>query len=461
MSLFALRGFTWRSVAFIVSETPVIIGAFYLAAYLRVGREIFLLDSLSLKALLIAVVAQVCLYFADLYDLRIISDRRELFVRGVQAFGATCLVLAGIYFWLPDLSAGRGIVLVATFPIIGLLFSWRFAFEWTTRHVVSRERLLLVGTSDSAVRLARELYGRCDHGLDIVGFIDPDRSCVGKPVINPGVIGTVEDIPAIVRARAVDQVVVSLSDARGMLPMDKLLEMKLDGVSFTHLASVYERYTGKIALENLRPSWLIFSDGFQKSNVQRRAKRALDIIMATVGLVIALPLLVVVAAAIKMTSAGPVLYRQPRVGLRGQIFTIHKFRSMRHDAERDTGAVWARRDDQRVTTFGRWLRRTRLDELPQLWNVIRGDMSMVGPRPERPEFVSDLTRDITFYGLRHVIRPGITGWAQVQYTYGASVEDAMEKLQYDLFYIKNRSIALDLFIIAKTVKTVLTARGAQ
>jgi sugar transferase (PEP-CTERM system associated) len=275
------------------------------------------------------------------------------------------------------------------------------------------------------------------------------------------VIGTVADIPELTRTHRVDRVVVSLADARGRLPMDKLLEMKLDGVSFTHLASVYERYTGKIALENLRPSWLIFSDGFQKSNVQRRAKRALDIIMATVGLVIALPLLVVVAAAIKMTSAGPVLYRQPRVGLRGQIFTIHKFRSMRHDAERDTGAVWARRDDQRVTTFGRWLRRTRLDELPQLWNVIRGDMSMVGPRPERPEFVSDLTRDITFYGLRHVIRPGITGWAQVQYTYGASVEDAMEKLQYDLFYIKNRSIALDLFIIAKTVKTVLTARGAQ
>jgi sugar transferase (PEP-CTERM system associated) len=324
-----------------------------------------------------------------------------------------------------------------------------------------RERLLLVGTNHGAVDLARELYGRQDLSVDIVGFIDPDPSKVGMPVINPGVIGTIEDIPAIVRARGVDRVVVSLSDARGKLPMDKLLEMKLDGVSFDHLASVYEQYTGKIAVDNLRPSWLIFSEGFKKSRVQVALKRLLDLVAGLIGLIVAAPVMVLTAIAVKLSSPGPILYHQSRVGLRGRVFTVHKFRSMRQDAEQDTGAVWARANDARVTWVGRFLRRTRLDELPQLWNVLIGDMSIVGPRPERPEFVSSLTRQIPFYGQRHIVRPGLTGWAQVRYTYGASVEDAMEKLQYDLFYIKNMSVALDLFVLAKTVKTVLTGSGAQ
>jgi sugar transferase (PEP-CTERM system associated) len=259
----------------------------------------------------------------------------------------------------------------------------------------------------------------------------------------------------------VDSVVVSLSDARGMLPMDKLLEMKLDGVRFDHLASVYEKYTGKIAVENLRPSWLIFSEGFNKSTLQYVTKRGIDLLLGVSGFVVAAPLMLIVAAAIKLTSKGPALYHQQRVGQHGRVFTVHKFRSMRTDAEKDTGAVWAKQNDDRITPLGNFLRRSRLDELPQMWNVLCGHMSVVGPRPERPEFVSTLTRQIPFYGQRHTVRPGLTGWAQVSYTYGASVEDAMQKLQYDLFYIKNMSIALDLFIIAKTVKTVLMRKGAQ
>jgi exopolysaccharide biosynthesis polyprenyl glycosylphosphotransferase len=191
------------------------------------------------------------------------------------------------------------------------------------------------------------------------------------------------------------------------------------------------------------------------------AKRTLDLVAALVGLTLAAPLMLMVAAAVKWTSPGPVLYRQQRVGLRGHIFRVIKFRSMRQDAEKGTGAVWATKSDARVTPVGGFLRKTRLDEIPQLWNVLKGDMSFVGPRPERPEFVSSLTKDIPFYGQRHSVRPGLTGWAQVRYTYGASIEDAMEKLQYDLFYIKNLSIALDLFIIANTVKTVLMRRGGQ
>jgi sugar transferase (PEP-CTERM system associated) len=302
---------------------------------------------------------------------------------------------------------------------------------------------------------------RHELGVEIVGFIDPDPAKVGAPVINPGVIGTIEDIPSIVRARSVDRVVVSLADARGKLPMEKLLDLRLDGVNFDHLASVYEQYTGKIAVENLRPSWLVFSPGFRKTAALTAAKRAFDIVLGGIGLLAALPLMGLVAIAVKLTSPGPALYQQRRVGLHGHIFTVYKFRSMHVDAEKHTGPVWASKTgDPRVTPIGALLRRTRFDELPQLWNVVAGDMSLVGPRPERPEFVGELTRDIPFYGQRHIVRPGLTGWAQVRYTYGATVEDALQKLQYDLFYIKNLSLALDLYIILSTIKTVLLRKGA-
>jgi len=456
-----VRGVTWRSAGLIACETAVILGCVYLAAVLRLGAETVIDGEAIGKATLIAIVTQVCLYFGDLYDFRVIADRRELFVRAVQSLGATSLILAAVYFWFPDLVVGRGVFAIAAFFIVSLVFGWRLVFEWAMRQIGPRDRLLLVGTSDGAVRLARELHERRDLGVAIVGFIDPDPGRVGAPVLNPGVIGTIEDIPAIVRARSVDQVVVSLSEARGMLPMEKLLEMKLDGVQFEHLASVYEKYTGKIALENLRPSWLIFSEGFKKSRGQRVVKRTMDVVLAAIGLVLAAPLMLIVAMLTKLTSRGPVLYRQDRVGQHGRVFKVLKFRSMREDAEKETGAVWAARNDSRITPFGGFLRQTRIDELPQLWNILCGQMSLVGPRPERPEFVADLTQQIPFYGQRHTVRPGLTGWAQVRYTYGASVEDAMEKLQYDLFYIKNLSASLDLFILAKTIKTVLTRKGAQ
>jgi len=280
-------------------------------------------------------------------------------------------------------------------------------------------------------------------------------------VINPGIIGTIEDIPSIVRARSVDRVVVSMADARGQLPMGKLLEMKLDGVSFDHLASLYEEYTGKIAIENLRPSWFVFSPGFRKSSLQRAAKRTTDLVASGIDLVIGAPILTLVALAVKLTSKGDVFYHQERVGRNGRVFTVHKVRSMRQDAEAGTGAVWASKSgDSRVTPIGGFLRKTRLDELPQLWNVFVGEMSLVGPRPERPQFVSQLTKDIPFYGQRHIVRPGLTGWAHVRYSYGASVEDALQKLQYDLFYIKNMSLPFDLFIALSTVKTVIMRRGA-
>ena len=461
MRTFLLRRLTGRVVTLIAFETVLIVSMVLLAAYLRLGSEALGTVTEWPKWLLITVVTQFCLYYADLYDTRVIRDRRELFVRSMYALGATSFVLASVYYALPDMIVGRGVFMIAALCLITTVLGWRVVFEWTNRYVAPRERLLLVGTSKGAVDLARELYERVDLGADIVGFIDSDPARVGAPVINPGVVGTIEDIPTLVRAMSVDRVVVSLADARGTLPMEKLLEMRLDGVAFDHLATVYEEYTGKIAVENLRPSWFIFSTGFRKGRLLQTSKRLLDIAVAGFGLLLAAPIMIGVAIAVRLDSAGPILYRQQRVGQQGRLFNLFKFRSMRQDAEAKTGAVWATEGDPRVTSVGRFLRKSRLDEIPQLWNVLRGDMSIVGPRPERPEFVQSLIKEIPFYGQRHTVKPGVTGWAQVSYSYAGSVDGTMEKLQYDLFYIKNLSLPLDLFIMFCTAKIVLLGRGAR
>jgi sugar transferase (PEP-CTERM system associated) len=432
------------------------------AAWLRPGGrawDLMVRENGWWRAALIAAICQLCFYYSDLYDLRIVADRRELFVRAIQSLGAASVILAVLYYVFP---VEPGVFFISAAFVVLIIVGWRVAFEWIVKRARPTERLLLVGTGVAAVGLATELHERRQElGVEIVGFVDTDASKVGESLVNPGIIGSIDDIPAIVRDRDVDRVVVSLADARGKLPTAKLLDMKLAGVQFDHLATVYEEYTGKIAVENLRPSWLIFSEGFRKARALLAAKRLADVAISGAGLVIATPLIPILAAAIKLTSPGPVLYHQVRVGQHGRNFRVHKFRSMRQDAEVGTGAVWAVVGrDPRVTLVGRFLRRSRLDELPQLWNVLVGEMSIVGPRPERPEFVQSLTEQIPFYGLRHVMKPGVTGWAQVCYAYGASVEDSMEKLQYDLFYIKNLSLALDIYIVLETLKTVLVRRGS-
>jgi sugar transferase (PEP-CTERM system associated) len=449
---------TWRSTTLIALESAVIFGALASAAYLELGVAVVPQGFLA-QAVLFTFVCQVCLYYGDLYDdPHAGGNRAELVVRTMQALGATLLLLALVYTIFPRLIIPRGVLMPAAMLVVLAVVLWRLAFAWLARQV-SHERLLLVGASASGLALTRELLSRQELGVHIVGVVD-----VSEPppaTLSPlDLLGGIEDIPAIVRARSVDRVVVSLADARGKLPMQKLLEMKLDGVRFDHLPSVYEEYTGKIAVENLRPSWLIFSPGFRKRAGLLAAKRLFDVAAASLGLLLSAPIVFVLGALVKITSPGPALYAQQRVGLRGKVFTVYKMRSMRADAERHTGPVWSpRAGDTRTTRLGRWMRRTRLDELPQLWNILRGDMSLVGPRPERPEFVTSLMQQIPFYGQRHIVKPGLTGWAQVRYTYGASVEDATEKLQYDLFYIKNLSLSLDVFIVLETIKTVLLRRG--
>jgi sugar transferase (PEP-CTERM system associated) len=459
MAKVLMQRVTWRSTTLVLLETGLILGAVLAVAVASLGvgaGDLVARTDILLRAVLVAVACQLCLYCSELYDdSRLTADRRELLARVLQALGATSLILAIIYHLFPRLAFDGVVFPLAALVVGALVIGWRVVFTWVSTQVGPNERLLLVGTSIAAQVLARELTERTELGARIVGFVDTQAS---SPDDN-SVIGTIEDIPSIVRAHAVDRVVVSLADARGKLPMDKLLEMKLEGVTFDHLPSVYEEYTGKIAVENLRPSWLIFSSGFKASRMTKAAKRLMDVSIGFTGLVLSAPVIAVLGVAIKLTSRGPVIYSQDRVGQHGRLFKVRKLRSMRQDAEAATGPVWASPTDDRMTPIGRFLRTTRLDELPQFWSVLAGHMSLVGPRPERPEFVQSLTRDIPFYGLRHAVKPGITGWAQVRYTYGATVEDALQKLQYDLFYIKNMSVWLDLLIVVDTFKTVILRKG--
>jgi len=456
---------TPRSIVLLTGETCLLLTAVIAGAFLRLGA--LATPALSdgtgvLRVALIVGVCQICLHYADLYDLASIHTLRELLVRLCLAVGAASLILAFLYVWFPTWIIGRGVFVVIATLVLSLLCSWRLAFAWVTARVAPRERLLIVGTNPSAVKLARELDDRRHEiGVEIVGFADWDVDRIGGTLLGR-VVRAAAEIPGMIRSHGADRIVVSLSDARGKLPMNQLLDIRMQtDVTFDYLASAYEAYTGKIALETLRPSWFVFSSGFRKTRWLLTTKRVLDVVLSVVGLVVTLPLTLTAAALITLTSPGRALYRQERVGLNGQVFTIHKLRTMRADAEAGTGPVWSRANDPRITPIGRFLRKTRVDELPQLWNVLRGDMSFVGPRPERPEFVAQLSRDIPFFNYRHVVKPGITGWAQIRCPYAASLEDTIEKLQHDLYYIKNSSLRLDLLILAETVKTVVRQRGAR
>jgi sugar transferase (PEP-CTERM system associated) len=391
------------------------------------------------------------------------ANRRALAMAAIQSvFIAAIVAIAAAASHSGDSvwSGTRAIVYIGAASAAAAALTVRGAVSCVMQHLRRRERVLVIGTTDASVTLARELLRRHSQlGLEVVGFVESEGPHASLSSTSLEVLGSIEDVSQIVSRHAVDRVVVNFADASGRLSMERLLELRLRGIAVDHIVSVYERYTGKIAIENLRPSWFIFSSGFRHTPMIAAVKRVFDVVAAIGGLAITAPLMVLIAAAVKLTSAGPVLYSQRRVGHHGRIFTIRKFRSMRLDAETRTGPVWATANDPRLTPIGGFLRSTRLDELPQLWNVLMNDMSLVGPRPERPEFVRSLEQQLKFYGHRHVVKPGLTGWAQISYPYGSSVHDALQKLQYDLYYLKHMSIALDLFIIFATMKTVWSRTG--
>jgi sugar transferase (PEP-CTERM system associated) len=356
---------------------------------------------------------------------------------------------------------GRGIFFISLVILILLVVCWRYVYSWVLRKRMLTEKVMILGSGNLFRQIINEIHSRRDSGYDLAGIVSvnsasPSTSPDGKPIFS--MKQPLYELACSLQAK---KIIVSMDERRGNLPTKELLRCKTSGIQILEGATLYEKLLGKIFVENLNPSWLIFSDGFQVSGMTSVMKRGAGLMVASLGLLLALPLIALIALAIKLDSKGPVLFEQDRCGDDGRIFKLCKFRSMAHEAEAESGPAWATEDDSRVTRVGRILRRYRLDEIPQMWNVLRGDMNFVGPRPERPEFVAKLARMIPYYAYRHAIKPGITGWAQVSYGYGASVEDAVEKLKYDLFYIKNMSLVMDLMILWKTAKIVLLKSGAR
>jgi len=452
-----------RKFAFFFLESTFIAGMVVLGAYLRfVGNPagFYSYEYLFLKAFVIMACVQLSLYYFDLYDLKIFRSNIELGIRLLQALGTSSILLAVLYYLFPDLIIGRGIFFISLVFMGAVIVVWRIIYSllWRTKQL--DQRILIVGSGGLAKNIAGEIVERMDTGFKVIGFITDNPQRIGEKLVNPAIIGDQTQICDIAMREKVDRIIVALEERRGKFPDAQLLDCKTRGIGVEEGVKFYERLTGRLQVESLRASSLIFSDGFKKPRLMMWTKRGVEFVLSFVGLILLSPLMVIIAILIKIDSPGPVLYRQERVGERGKIFKILKFRSMIDNAEAD-GPVWAEEGDERITRVGRWIRKGRLDELPQIINVLRGDLSVVGPRPERPFFVEQLRKEISFYDQRHTIKPGVTGWAQINYGYGASEKDSLEKLKYDLYYIKNFSFLLDLLIIFGTIKIVLFKKGAR
>lgn len=454
-----------RGLLLIVAEAFLLLGVIVAAAYLRLGSDeaFFQLTAHHgfYKAAIAAVFCLGAFYLYDLYDFSYMQDRRELVLRLIQALGLAWIALSVAFYLIPRLVIGRGVSLISLPLALLAMVAWRTTIHYLMGHPAVGERILIVGSGETAIEVAREVLSRRDVGYRIVGFVDNDPKLIGQSLINPRVVGLTTELHEIVRRERIDRIIVSMGERRGQFPTSQLLDLSLSGdVAIEESAAFYERLTGRVHLSTLRPSWLIFSGRGRERRASAILRRILHRSVALTGGLVSLPIALVTAILIKIESRGPVLYRQERVGRNGRPFEVMKFRSMRVDAEKD-GPVWASQSDDRVTRVGRVIRKIRVDEIPQFWNILKGEMNFVGPRPERPHFVAQLAEEIPFYEQRHLIAPGLTGWAQIKYPYGASIEDARQKLQYDIYYIKNQSLMLDAVIMFETIKTILFGRGAR
>ncbi len=446
-----------RTLVLLVGEALIVWTSFLLGAWYAFRQDSYLVLNYEggyIKIFVVTILVLLCSHWFDLYDTARLNTRGELYFRLLMVPGLLAFVLAGISYIRPDFLLGNGSSAIGLLILTVLLFGWRIGFTWLIRLPILVERVYVLGTGERAQRLVQGLRQNPEIGVEIVSWTGKLEGAVNRDSVAVHLLD-------VVRRQKVHRVIVAMPDRRGTIPMLELLDLRMEGVKIEEAASWLERISGKIEVENLYPSWLVFGEGFRQRGVFRLVRRAISIIISLIVLVCSLPLLPLIMLAIAIDSKGPIFYTQTRVGKGGRLFKVVKFRTMRDDAEASSGAQWATNNDPRVTRVGRILRFSRLDEIPQLWCVLKGDMAFVGPRPERPEFVEWLSKEIPYYGVRHMVRPGLTGWAQVKYKYGNTVNDAREKLQYDLFYMKNASIGLDLLIMFQTIKTVLLSRGAQ
>jgi sugar transferase (PEP-CTERM system associated) len=452
----------------LLAELALLVGAVFLSVYLRFINYPDPLEAYvalwlqTARAVVFAVFIVFGMTALGLYQAHLRETWFGAIARQAVAFVLGAVGLLVFYYIVPSLQLGRGVLgLSLLFGFVAIA-----AFRVGSQRLVDVEslkrRVLVLGAGERAAQIELRLRRRADRrGFTLVGYIPYGQEAIG--VSADKVIAPPASLQKWALAHRIDEIVFGPDERRGGLPMEDLLDCRQAGIEVTDLVSFFERESGKIKLGLTDPSWLVFSDGFDNSLLRRFSKRAFDLLAAGLLLLFAWPFMLGTALAIRIESGRgqPILYRQPRVGQHSEVFDLIKFRSMRTDAEKDGVAVWAGKDDNRVTRVGKFIRRTRLDELPQLWNILRGDMSLVGPRPERPQFVADLTRDLRYYNLRHCVRPGLAGWAQLRYPYGASAEDAAEKLKYDLFYVKNNNLLFDLLILIQTFEVVLFGRGVR
>ncbi len=446
-----------RTLVLLIGEALIVWTSFLLGAVYELREDSYLVLNYEggyLKILGVTILVLLCSHALDLYDTSRLNTKSELYFRLLMVPGVLAFILAGVSWIRPNYLLGNGSSAIGLLILTFALFGWRIGFTWLVQLPILVERVYVLGTGERAQRVVLGLRQTPELGVEIASWTGKMEGAVTREAV-------AAHLMEVVHKQKVHRVIVATPDRRGMIPMRELLDLRMQGVKIEEATTWLEKISGKIEVENLYPSWLIFGDGFRRSATFIAIRRAISLVISLVGLVLTLPLLPLIVLAIRLDSKGPILYTQTRVGKGGRLFKVIKFRTMREDAEAESGPRWAGDKDSRVTRVGRFLRASRLDEIPQLWCVLKGEMAFVGPRPERPEFIDWLSKEIPYYGVRHMVRPGVTGWAQVKYRYGSTVDDAREKLQYDLFYIKNASIGLDLLIMFQTVKTVLLGRGAQ
>jgi len=446
-------------IALLISEVMLVLGCYVLALFfLGVDPAFYLFEEGNYWKLLVVTGTIILgMYFQDLYaELRIITN--ILLVQQVcLAVGLSLLISAFIGYIDRGAMLGRWLMMIGSLGVVILLPLWRIFF-W--RYVIAglrSDRVLLLGNSSILGEVIAAVQARPEFGYKLVGYLCEDEPC-DFPI---PCLGTVSDVRAVCEQQRPTRVVVGMAERRNRLPVQDLLEIRFGGVIVEDAADTYEVALHRVCSRKIQPSQLIFSSMLGPRRHAITVQAFYSLLIGVVGLILTAPLMLLTGLLVKLTSRGPILYRQRRVGLNGITFIVYKFRSMYVNAEAGTGAVWATKDDPRITPIGKWLRKLRLDELPQLWNVVRGDMSIVGPRPERPEFVDMLAQQIPYYRQRLAVKPGITGWAQINHKYGDTQLDAMIKLEYDLYYIKHLAPALDFYIIFHTLKVMLLSKGAQ
>jgi sugar transferase (PEP-CTERM system associated) len=447
-----------RTIVLLLCEALIISGSFLIATLVVVGPDAYLVLNYeygALKILALTVLTLLTSYYFDLYEPQRISARWEIYFRLLLVLGFLSFLLSAVTYVFPAADIARSVlVLGLTFLTISLV-AWRSAYQWIIGRKMFLERVYILGNGERAQIVAETLRTRKDAGMEVVDWDDTPIEKQDRRQAFGAVLGRF-----LGPNPPVDRVIIALEDRRGELPVRELLKLRFNGIVVEDSSTLLERLTGKLYLNSLNPSSFIFSEGFRIKPSQQIARRIVSTLTALVGLLILLPFFPFIVLMVRLSSPGPIFFHQTRVGMNGKNFKVHKFRTMRTDAEA-TGAKWATKNDPRVTKVGMFMRKTRLDELPQLWNVLIGDMGFVGPRPERPEFVPMLVEQIPYFELRHMIRPGLTGWAQVRFGYGATMAEAREKLEFDLYYIKHMALGLDLLIMFETVKTIIRRQGAQ